>query len=188
MNASDAGAASARIVVAELRIAVHASPRDIASDWRALEQALPVSVYQSFDWIDCWVEAATVPQRIRPTIVSIRREERLVAILPLGIEQIGPLRVARFLGGGVLMVLLTERPVEWSSEPPHPLLRPFLGTGFCGGFTTFSTYSLETERLLSAGDPARGLLYLGATAVTALLGVAAGVAVTRAVRPRRERA
>ncbi|MFH8575747.1 fluoride efflux transporter CrcB [Streptomyces zaomyceticus] len=89
---------------------------------------------------------------------------------------------------GVLMVLLTERPVEWSSEPPHPLLRPFLGTGFCGGFTTFSTYSLETERLLSAGDPARGLLYLGATAVTALLGVAAGVAVTRAVRPRRERA
>ncbi|MFD9045825.1 fluoride efflux transporter FluC [Streptomyces zaomyceticus] len=88
---------------------------------------------------------------------------------------------------GVLMVLLTERPAEWSSEPPHPLLRPFLGTGFCGGFTTFSTYSLETERLLSAGDPTRGLLYLGATAVTALLGVGAGVAVTRAVHRRRGR-
>ena len=99
MIASDAGAASARIVVADLRIAVHASPRDIASDGRALEQALPVSVYQSFDWIDCWVEAATGPQRIRPAIVCIRREERLVAILPLGIERIGPFRVARFLGG-----------------------------------------------------------------------------------------
>lgn len=51
---------------------------------------------------------------------------------------------------GVLMVLLTERSAEWSTEAPHPLLRPFLGTGFCGGFTTFSTYSLQTERLLSA--------------------------------------
>ncbi|WP_395360678.1 fluoride efflux transporter CrcB [Streptomyces sp. YH02] len=81
---------------------------------------------------------------------------------------------------GVLMVLLTERPTEWSTEPPHPLLRPFLGTGFCGGFTTFSTYSLQTERLLSAGDPARGLLYLGGTLVTALAAVWAGVTVARA--------
>lgn len=53
------------------------------------------------------------------------------------------------LGG--LMVLLTERPTEWSTAPPHPLLRPFLGTGFCGGFTTFSTYALDTQRLLDAG-------------------------------------
>ncbi|MFC9389487.1 fluoride efflux transporter CrcB [Streptomyces venezuelae] len=81
---------------------------------------------------------------------------------------------------GALMVLLTEKPAEWSAAPPHPLLRPFLGTGFCGGFTTFSTYALETERLLSAGDPLRGLLYLGGTAVTALAAVRAGVTVARA--------
>ncbi|MCX4980976.1 fluoride efflux transporter CrcB [Streptomyces sp. NBC_00572] len=93
---------------------------------------------------------------------------------------------------GVLMVLLTERPTEqateWSSEPPHPLLRPFLGTGFCGGFTTFSTYGLETERLLSAGDPTRGLLYLGGTVITALAAVWAGVTGTRVVRLRARRA
>ncbi|MEU7698674.1 CrcB family protein [Streptomyces sp. NPDC039028] len=81
---------------------------------------------------------------------------------------------------GVLMVLLTERPTEWSSAPPHPLLRPFLGTGFCGGFTTFSTYALQTERLLDGGDPTRGLLYLGGTLATALAAVWAAVAVTRA--------
>ncbi|MFJ2933909.1 fluoride efflux transporter CrcB [Streptomyces sp. NPDC087219] len=85
---------------------------------------------------------------------------------------------------GVLMVLVTERPTEWSTAPPHPLLRPFLGTGFCGGFTTFSTYSLETERLLSAGDPTRGLLYLGGTLVAALAAVGAGVAGARAVHAR----
>ncbi|MGW8767169.1 fluoride efflux transporter CrcB [Streptomyces sp. NPDC055815] len=75
---------------------------------------------------------------------------------------------------GVLMVLLTE-----TTTAPHPLLRPFLGTGFCGGFTTFSTYSLDTQRLLSAGDPTRGLLYLGGTLLTALAAVWAGVAAAR---------
>ncbi|MFF5784157.1 fluoride efflux transporter CrcB [Streptomyces sp. NPDC012693] len=78
---------------------------------------------------------------------------------------------------GVLMVLLTEPRAD-----PHPLLRPFLGTGLCGGFTTFSTYCLDTERLLSAGDPARGLLYLGVTLVTALVAVWAGFTAARAVR------
>lgn len=81
---------------------------------------------------------------------------------------------------GVLMVLATE-----ALSDPHPLLRPFLGTGFCGGFTTFSTYTLDTQRLLSAGDPTRGLLYLGGTALTALAAVWAGVTATRAVRARR---
>ncbi|WP_369144314.1 fluoride efflux transporter CrcB [Streptomyces sp. R44] len=75
---------------------------------------------------------------------------------------------------GVLMVLLTE-----TTTAPHPLLRPFLGTGFCGGFTTFSTYSLDTQRLLSAGDPTRGLLYLGGTLLTALAAVVAGVTAAR---------
>ncbi|MEX0173892.1 fluoride efflux transporter CrcB [Streptomyces sp. LMG1-1-1.1] len=80
---------------------------------------------------------------------------------------------------GVLMVLATE-----ATTAPHPLLRPLLGTGFCGGFTTFSTYTLDTERLLAAGDPGRGLLYLGGTAVTALAAVWAGVTATRTAQAR----
>ena len=41
---------------------------------------------------------------------------------------------------GVLLAQLTPR--------HHPLLRPFLGTGILGGFTTFSTFAVDTEKLL----------------------------------------
>ncbi|MEU3397614.1 CrcB protein [Streptomyces filamentosus] len=84
---------------------------------------------------------------------------------------------------GLLMVLATEAPAA-----PHPLLRPFLGTGFCGGFTTFSTYALDTRRLFGAGSPVEAVLYLGGTLVTALAAVTAGVAAGRALWVRREAA
>ena len=40
----------------------------------------------------------------------------------------------------------------------HPDLRIFLMTGVCGGFTTFSAFSLQTLELIQAGDvvPAMG--------------------------------
>lgn len=73
---------------------------------------------------------------------------------------------------GVLMVLLTEAP-----GPPHPLLRPFLGVGLLGGFTTFSTYAMETHSLVAGGSPLLALAYLVATpavALTAVFGSSAG--------------
>ncbi|MFE7409781.1 fluoride efflux transporter CrcB [Streptomyces laurentii] len=76
---------------------------------------------------------------------------------------------------GVIMVLATE-----TLTPPHPLLRPFLGTGVCGGFTTFSTYALDLQRLLARGDLLRGLLYMAGTTLVALAAVATAVAATRA--------
>jgi len=43
-------------------------------------------------------------------------------------------------------------------EGSHPKMRLFLGTGLCGGFTTMSTYALETVKLLGT-NPFAALLY-----------------------------
>jgi CrcB protein len=81
---------------------------------------------------------------------------------------------------GVLMVLVTQ---VWTGRP---LLRPFLGIGVLGGFTTFSTYVVDIQQAIQVGAAATGLIYLGATLVAALIAVWLGSAMTRwAVRPRR---
>jgi fluoride exporter len=53
-----------------------------------------------------------------------------------------------------------------SRVPEHLLL--LLKTGFCGGFTTFSTFSLETLTLFEKGHVPTGTVY-------ALLSLAAGI-------------
>jgi CrcB protein len=77
---------------------------------------------------------------------------------------------------GVLMVMIVEaRP----NAPAHPLARPFLVTGVLGGFTTFSTYSLDARRLVDGDRPGLGLLYLAATLLAALAAVTAGARLAR---------
>ncbi|WP_246042739.1 MULTISPECIES: CrcB family protein [Streptomyces] len=76
---------------------------------------------------------------------------------------------------GVLMVLIAEG----GRTPPHPLLRPFAGTGVLGGFTTFSTYAGDFTRLWAAGEAGRAAAYAGATLAAALGAVWAAASVTR---------
>jgi CrcB protein len=64
---------------------------------------------------------------------------------------------------------------------PHPLLRPLLGTGFLGGFTTLSTSSEQARALIAAGRWLVAGAYLAGTLVSALVAVALG---TMAVRRR----
>jgi CrcB protein len=74
---------------------------------------------------------------------------------------------------GVLMVIV--------GKTGSRLLRPFVGVGILGGYTTFSTYVVDAHRAAAAGHPTTALAYLAATLVGALLAVWAGVAVTERV-------
>ena len=76
---------------------------------------------------------------------------------------------------GVLTVLVAE---VWSG---HRLLRPFLGTGVLGGYTTFSTYAVEIRGLLQPGSVGLAFTYLAGTLVCAMLAVMIGVWLTRTI-------
>jgi len=78
---------------------------------------------------------------------------------------------------GLLMVLVTER------AAPHPLVRPFLGTGVLGGFTTFSTYTVDAQQLLIHGHVGTALLYLAVTLAAGGVAVWAAAALARRLAP-----
>ena len=76
---------------------------------------------------------------------------------------------------GLLAILLTERFVASVS------LRTSLTVGFLGAYTTFSTFSLETFRLLDDGAVAVAAAYVAASVVLGVVAAYLGVLVARAV-------
>jgi CrcB protein len=87
--------------------------------------------------------------------------------------------------GCLLIGLLMVQVVEVGRA--HPLLRPFLGVGVLGGYTTFSTYAVQADALLREGEPALALAYLTCTVVVALVAVTGGVFAARVVVRLRQR-
>lgn len=55
--------------------------------------------------------------------------------------------------------------------PPNAYVRPFFCVGFLGAYTTFSTWMVDTDRLISAGA-------YGTAAANIVLSLAAGIAAT----------
>lgn len=81
---------------------------------------------------------------------------------------------------GVLMAVIGARTTG-------PLVRPFLGVGLLGGFTTFSAYAVDVQRAVAAGAAGVALAYLAATVVGALLAVWAGDAAAARLLARADR-
>jgi crcB protein len=77
---------------------------------------------------------------------------------------------------GVLMQVVETRVAR------HRLVRPFLGTGVLGGFTTFSTYAVEARGLVAAGRPGLALGYLLGTLAGAVVAVRLGMWAAERVR------
>ncbi len=75
---------------------------------------------------------------------------------------------------GYLIGLLLRRPSED--------LRLFAGVGVLGGFTTFSTYSVEVVRRFEAGQVELALAYAVGTVVASAVGAGLGLALARAGR------
>lgn len=80
---------------------------------------------------------------------------------------------------GVLMVVSSK------VREPHRLVRPFIGTGVLGGFTTFSAYVGDIRRLVGQGQTTVGLAFLVLTLVVSLAAAWSASALTRHLIARR---
>ena len=56
-----------------------------------------------------------------------------------------------------------------------PEMKLLLVTGFCGGFTTFSTFANESFSMMKAGDVLLTALYVGASVIIGILAVWGGM-------------
>lgn len=83
---------------------------------------------------------------------------------------------------GIVLVLIAESPRV------NPLVRPFVGTGIIGGYTTFSTYAVDAQRLIGNGHPGTAMAYLVTTLLTALAAAWAAASLTRAMLGRKDTA
>lgn len=93
------------------------------------------------------------------------------------ISRTGPNVIALFVvnvSGAFALGLVTTLAVERNLIGAD--VRLFLGTGFLGGYTTFSSWMLESLQLSEAGDVSRAALNVAGSAVAGLLAVYLGSA------------
>ena len=78
--------------------------------------------------------------------------------------------------------------IRYALDTPSltPEVRAFLTIGFCGGYTTFSTFSYETMALLKDGEWARAGVYITASVILSLIATFLGFALARQVIVWRE--
>lgn len=85
--------------------------------------------------------------------------------------------------GAVLLGYFTTRLLE--RLPVSSYRRPLLGTGLCGGLTTFSTMQVETVRMIEHHNYGLAAGYTAASIGAGLIAVYLATVLTRRVRVRR---
>lgn len=86
----------------------------------------------------------------------------------LAVNVVGSVLMGMFIG---LMARLLP---EWQAEA-----RLFFAVGVLGGFTTFSSFSLDTIVLMERGELAQAALYVVLSVVVCLVGLYLGLQITR---------
>jgi CrcB protein len=121
-------------------------------------------------WIILWVGLGGLLGSIARYLMASAMSRIMTTAFPLGtftVNIIGCLLIGLFFG-------LSEK-YQWMT----PELRIFLTTGFCGGFTTFSSFAFENVFLLQTGEYLTFTLYTAASILLGLAGVFAGAYLAR---------
>jgi CrcB protein len=103
-------------------------------------------------------------------VLSVAIQERAGTAFPVATLLIN-------ITGSLLLGFLVQ--YGTASLTMSPESRLLLTTGFCGGYTTFSTFSYETARLVEDGSYARAGTYVGASMVLSLVAAGVGIWIAR---------
>lgn len=88
------------------------------------------------------------------------------------------------VGGSLLLGLLLEALLRGGPDAGwRRATRVGVGTGLLGGFTTYSTFIVETDRLVSTGHAWVGGAYAAGSIVIGIAAAMAGIALARTLRP-----
>ncbi len=122
-------------------------------------------------------------------LVGIAAGGAVGAVARHGLELVRPAGAGTFpvatFGTNVVGCLLLGALVAFvTARRRHPVLRPVLGTGVLGGFTTFSTYAVQGRSLLGDEQVGLAVLYLGGTLVAAVVAALVGVLLVQALLER----
>jgi fluoride exporter len=131
------------------------------------------------------VARLSAPLRAGPAVVGvIAAGGALGALARYGLAVLWPHHTGQFPwatfvtnGAGCLLigVLMGLIGTVWARTR---LVRPFLGVGVLGGFTTFSTYAVDGQTATQAGHAGTALLYLMASLAVGFIATFCGLAVT----------
>jgi CrcB protein len=81
------------------------------------------------------------------------------------------------VSGSFLLALLATHLQH--GPPRSPYLRPLLGVGFCGTYTTFSTMQIELLQMLDHGRPGLAALYALTSALAGYMAISLGTTLIR---------
>lgn len=79
------------------------------------------------------------------------------------------------MAGAFLLGALTEILMQRPDDERHRRIKLLLGTGFCGGLTTYSAFALD----IHDASPAIGAVYAGSTILLGLVAALVGATVVR---------
>jgi CrcB protein len=86
------------------------------------------------------------------------------------------------VAGSFILGIVAATAIEGNALSPNS--RAFLGIGFCGGFTTFSAFSLETLGLIEGGQIGRAGAYVIASVALSVTAAWLGLLTGRQLLPR----
>jgi CrcB protein len=91
-----------------------------------------------------------------------------------GINVLGSFCLGGIAGSPVVVATTTAK-----SPGLSPRMKLMLGVGFCGSFTTFSTYSVDVVQWLTNGQATKAVSYVMANNVGGVAAAAAGMSIAK---------